>query len=120
MVLLLARTMFLAGMAFAWLLQGGPPAPGAPYEAYAARFEQEFQLSPKRARLFRDLLRIHDQKRQAIRDRYQPDLDPAVGRELDAEAERFRTLIRDTVLPPEQRERYDAMLPEFQPNPIPR
>ncbi|HPF13710.1 MAG: hypothetical protein H6829_06575 [Planctomycetes bacterium] len=109
-ILVLAGSSFLAGMAVSSLWQGGGHSDEAPYEAFADRFERQFQLSPERSRFLRELLYFHHIAVQRIEDRHRSALDTSLGQELDAEAQRFRALIRDNVLSPDQRESYDRLL----------
>ncbi len=109
LVAALAAIMFLAGMAFSRLLDRESIS-DTPYESYAAQFEQEFDLSQKRAQFLRELLRFHYLKRQRIKARHDSTLDTQRGRELDEEDQEFMNHIRDKVLPPHQRELFDERL----------
>ena len=101
----LAGLMFLSGMAFSRLLDK-KGAEDTPYESFAIRFEQEFELSKERSHYLRELLRFHYQNRRRIEERHKSTLDTQLGRELDGEHQKFKTRIRDKVLPPHQRERF--------------
>ncbi|MCA9001348.1 MAG: hypothetical protein KDB61_05460 [Planctomycetes bacterium] len=105
----LCALMFASGAAFSRLL-GGNGEETTPYESFASRFEVEFDLSPERSQIFRELLQFHYQKRRRIEERHKSTLDTQQGRELDEEDQKFLTLIRDKVLPPHQRERFDQRL----------
>lgn len=110
--LALAAIMFLAGMATQHLIWGPGPVQAAPYEPLVQRYTEEFQLEPARTRALRKLLSYYYEEEQAARDHYVSALNTRLGQELDAVAAKYRAFIRDKVLPPDQRERFDRMLAE--------
>ena len=109
-VVALAVVMFLSGLAVSALWQGPEKALAPSQEAYAERLEREFRLSPDRAEALRKLLRWYALDIQRFKDQHSATQDTSLGRELDAEAVKLSADIRDKVLPPDQREKYDRML----------
>jgi len=109
-VLALAGLMFLAGMATQHLVWGPRSVEAASYEPYVQRFTQEFDLSPERARFLRSLLHFYQIESNDSSDLYLSALNSSLGEDLDGVAAKYRALIRDKVLPPDQRERYDRLL----------
>ena len=109
-VIALAVVMFLSGLAASALWQGPEKGLTPSQEAYADRLEREFQLTPGRAEALKKLLRWYALDIQRIKDQHGATQDTSLGRELDAEAVRLGAVIRDKVLPPDQREKYDRML----------
>ena len=112
--------MFLAGMATQHLVWGPGRAPDTPFEPYVQRLTEEFQLEPQRTRALRKILSYYHQEEQATKDHYVSALNTRLGRELDGVAAKYKALIRDKVLPPDQRERFDRMLAEASPDFPPR
>ena len=102
--------MFLAGIATANLWSGRGGAPADPIGAYADLLTKEFDLSPKRVQALQKVLEIHSLEAQRIKDRHRSGPDNTLGKELDDHARSYAAMIRDKVLPPDQRERYDRML----------
>ncbi len=110
-----AALMFLAGMATQHLVWGPSPVQATPYEPLVQRFTEEFQLEPARTRALRKILSYCYEEEQVTRDHYVSALNTRLGQELDGVAAKYRAYIRDKVLPPDQRERFDRMLTEASP-----
>ncbi|MEZ6017617.1 MAG: hypothetical protein R3F49_21085 [Planctomycetota bacterium] len=107
-IALSAVVFFLAGTATGVLYaRQRDPEPAGGWAAYAARLGAEFDLSPERRAHLRMLLDGYASelayKRRAYEARIQSQLEPEL-REL---ATRFDGYIRDYVLPPDERARFD-------------
>ncbi len=111
--LVLAAVMFFAGIAAANLRQGAKPDSGLGIEPRAQLFESTFSLSPKRSQALRKLLEHYDLEVRKVQAGGGAD----VAKDLVALARQYSGLLRDKVLPPDQRGRYDRMLAEFLPTP---
>ena len=71
--------------------------------ALAARFE----LSPERARALRGILEHYEQRVERIKDEHLSAYRSAIEPELRELSLEYNALIRDKVLPPAQRRRFD-------------
>ena len=114
--LVLAAVMFLAGIAAANLWKGPAQDLDMGIEPRAKLFEASFDLSKEQSRVLRKLLEHYDRDVRQTQARGGPN----VGRELVALARSYSTMLRDNILPPDQRERYDRMLTDFLPTPSQR
>jgi len=87
---------------------------GEPFEEYRLAFVQRFQLDAQRERLFAELLRNYSKEiedaRTGLLRRSQPELETT----LSDIGQRYRSFIRDHVLPPDQRGEFDALSEEWQ------
>jgi hypothetical protein len=125
-ILLLAGTCFAAGLGAGVLVgesraaQGGPRAgPGDHSADYRALFEGTFELSPQRRELVAELLRRYDEEVEEIRQRALARSIAEVEDELARVGLRYRDAIRNHVLPPPERERFDRLVAQGAP-PLPR
>lgn len=106
--IILAAAWFLAGFA-AGRVVSAKDQEKSPLARYAHRLSDDFELSPLRRDVLLQVLEQHQLDREAVRRKYElasrdamePDL-----RELDDDLE---DTIRNTVLPPDQRQRYDRL-----------
>jgi hypothetical protein len=109
----LAAVCFLAGLSAGVFVGRSrvaePPSGGAPFDLYRAAFVRQFELDPRRERLFHELLRNYEQEvedaRTSLLRRNQPELEQALARI----GQRYQSYVRDHVLPPEQRAEFDAL-----------
>lgn len=108
----LALVCFLAGGAGGLLVaRGSRPGGGAlgPFEDYRRMFAAHFDLSPERARLMGELLRNYHKDIEDVRQRAleasMSDLEP----DLNRLGLRYRDLIRNHVLPEDQRAEFDRL-----------
>jgi len=107
-ILLAAAVSFLAGTAAGVLwARSGDVEPSSGWAAYAERLADEFDLSPERRSCLRVLIAEYASevanKRRAYESRILNQIEPDL-RELAA---RYDDRIRDYVLPPGQRAKYD-------------
>ncbi|MEM6671656.1 MAG: hypothetical protein AAF726_02360 [Planctomycetota bacterium] len=80
----------------------------SPLEDYADTLSARFDLAPNRRRVLLQLLDQYETEREEIRHRHLARTRDAMEPDLRALDARFESTIRNTILPPEQRERYDA------------
>lgn len=109
-IVLVAAASFLAGAAAGVLFsQDKTPEPSTCWGVYDERFAETFELSKER----RDLLRILlDQYASELANKhraYEARLHAQLMPELTELADRFDSYIRDRVLPPSQRAKYDRL-----------
>jgi hypothetical protein len=112
-IAILALISASAGFAGGLLVYGAldqPQAPEGPFADYEQLMVDEFNLSPERARLFRTVLASYKQERDAVRDRYEAESMSAMAPELARVDATYRDLIRNRVLQPEARPRYDRLV----------
>lgn len=107
-ILLAAAVSFLAGAAAGVLLaRSGDREPASGWAAYAERLADEYDLSPERRSSLKILIAQFAveiaNKQRAYESRILNQMEPDL-RELGA---RYDGYIRDSVLPPAQRARYD-------------
>lgn len=107
-ILLLVVTSFLAGGAGGVLLglSMRPPAetPGA-FADYEALLVERFDLSEERARGLRVVLDQYQRRVERLKARNDAELEP----ELAKLGLTFRSVVRDTVLPPDRREEFSRL-----------
>jgi len=115
-ILLLAVTCFAAGLGagvMAGEARAARRAPatrlGAPGADYLALLEESFQLSPERADLCAQLLQRYAEEVEEIRQRALSQSIASVEGELARVGLRYRDAIRDHVLPPAERQRFDEL-----------
>lgn len=102
-----------AGFAGGLLVYGSlhePTPPQGPFADYERLMVQEFDLSTERARLFQTVLASYKRERDAVRGRYEAQSMSAMAPELANLDTKYRDLIRNSVLPPESRARFDELL----------
>ena len=116
-ILVLAGTCFAAGLGAGVLMgssraAGRAPAQGSadPSAEYRRLFEATFQLSPRRRELAGELLRRYDEEVEEIRQRALAASIAEVEDELARVGLRYRDAIRNHVLPPQERERFDRLV----------
>jgi hypothetical protein len=113
-VVLLAAVSALAGLAGGMLLAGGkPPPPSGPFADYERLFASEFQLDPERAELLHQVLRNYHREIENAKQRHIDAYISAMEPELRRCALRYRDLVRNHVLPSDQRERYDQLVGNY-------
>lgn len=120
----------LAGTAFGAGLAGGlylgelraevSALPGSHSEAYRRMFEEAFELSPERRRLFEELLLRYDEEVEEVRQRALAAGVSGVQDELAALGVRYRDAIRKHVLPDDQQEHFDRLVAQTTPPPARR
>ena len=110
-ILILALVSFLAGGAAGFVIGrdgvAAPVVPG-PFADYEARFSQTFELNDEQRGLFRDVLAHYQADIDAVRARQEARSASAMEPELRELGIRYRTLIRDRVLPDNKRPLFDA------------
>jgi len=116
-ILLLAATCFAAGLGAGVLLgesRAGSRAPavaaGDPSVHYRRLFEATFRLSPQRRELCDELLSSYDHEVEEIRQRALAQSIALVEDELSQVGLRYRDAIRNHVLPPGERARFDELV----------
>lgn len=111
-ILILALVSFLAGGSAGFVMgrsgaeTSGDPGPFADYEA---RFSASFDLNDEQRRLFRAVLDHYQADLDAVRERHEARSASAMEPELRELGIRYRTLIRDRVLPDNKRPLFDAL-----------
>lgn len=120
-ICVLAGTAFSAGLAgglYLGELRSTPAvAGGAHSETYRRMFEETFELSPERRRLFEQLLERFDAELEEVRQRALAAGVSGVQVELAALGVRYRDAIRNHVLPKDQREQFDQLVAQTNPPP---
>ena len=81
-----------------------------PFAAYADQLVQEFDLSPERATHLRKVLLSYASEIERIRKSHEVAFYATLEADLRPTGEEYNALIRDAVLPPDKRERFDAMV----------
>lgn len=105
-----AVVAFLAGTAFGtWRTRAAERPPSVGWGAYAERLADEFQLAPERRAHLRILLDEYASELESRRRAHEARIEAELQPELRALAARIDGYIRDLVLPPDQRERYDRL-----------
>ena len=108
----LAATSFLAGGAGGLLLGGTGRAEirGAePFEDYQRMFLARFDLSPERTWLFSELIRNYDRDIEDLRQTALENSMAELTPELNRLGNRYRDMIRNNVLPEDQRPEFDRL-----------
>ncbi len=111
-VVLLALVSFGAGAAAgiwgsAARLQ--PPAKLGPFDDYRRMLLQAFPLSSERAKHLETVLAAYAKDIDAIQARRMADTMTKYGSELEESGRYYRGLIKDRVLPEDQRERFEQL-----------
>jgi hypothetical protein len=107
-IALLVVTSFLAGLAGGTLLGlriGPEPAERGPFADYEGLLQQRFELSPERSRGLHAVLDQYQRQIENLKNRNAAALEP----ELARLGLTFRTVVRDTVLPPDRREEFQRL-----------
>lgn len=123
-ICVLAGTAFCAGLA-GGLYWGERRAAagefsGSHSEAYRRMFEDEFDLSPQRRRLFEELLERYDEELEEIRQRALAQSVSRLEDDLAALGVRYRDAIRNYVLPDDQQQHFDRLVAQTTPPPARR
>lgn len=110
-VALLGVICFLAGIAASTLHQrlGELEADRGPFAAYADQLIEEFDLSPERAAGLRALLREYAIDIGRIRQAREVEFYASLEKELRPKGADYNRYIRDLVLPPSKRARFDEL-----------
>jgi FPC/CPF motif-containing protein YcgG len=119
-ICVLAATAFAAGLAgglYAGELRAAAVPPGSHSQAYRHMFEQTFELTPERRRLFEELLERYDADVEEVRQRALAASISGVQPELAALGVRYRDAIRNHVLPDDQQEHFDRLVAQTFPPP---
>ena len=118
-ICVLAGTAFGAGLAGGLYLGELRAASAAPFgshsEAYRCMFEESFELSPERRRLFEQLLERYDAEVEEVRQRALAASISGVQDDLAALGVRYRDAIRNYVLPDDQQEHFDRLVAQTRP-----
>ena len=101
----LAAAWFLAGVGTGHLLSA-PRADESPMARYADRFAETFELDDYRRRTLIQVLDDREARRDEIVHRHQSTTAEPELRALDRQ---IKQTIRDRILPPKQRQRYDRL-----------
>jgi len=115
-ILVLAGTAFAAGLGAGVLVgearaarQAPPSGPAEPSAVYRRLLEATFELSPRRRELCAELLARYDEEVEEIRQRALSQSIASLQGELARVGLRYRDAIRDHVLPPGERARFDEL-----------
>lgn len=114
-ILILALVSLLVGGAAGFALgRGGVEASGAPgpFADDEARLSAAFELNDEQRVLFRKVLDHYQADLDAVRERHEARSASAMEPELRELGIRYRTLIRDRVLPDNKRPLFDALIEE--------
>ena len=84
---------------------------------YRRMFEDEFDLSPERRRLFEALLERYDEEVEEVRQRALAQSVIRLDEDLAALGVRYRDAIRNHVLPRAQQEHFDRLVAQATPPP---
>lgn len=107
-IFVLVTTTFLAGLASGILLGleiAPEPVARGPFADYAELLEQRFDLSPERTRGLHTVLDQYQRQIENLKNRNAAALEPEFAR-LGLT---FRTVVRDTVLPPDRRDEFQRL-----------
>jgi hypothetical protein len=110
-IVLLAFVCFLTGASAAVLAErlGTIEAERGPFAAYADALVADFDLSPERAAHLRVVLREYAEEIERIRVSHEMEFYASLEEELRPKGAEYNRLIRDVVLPPSQRARFDSL-----------
>ncbi|MCB9914185.1 MAG: hypothetical protein H6828_03420 [Planctomycetes bacterium] len=113
---MLALVAFLAGLAAgltgAELSRSHEAPTGA--SADLQRYAEAFDLDAERQRLLAGLLDHYNRDLEEIQNRYTAEIRREMEPELRRKGLEYRSLLRDRLLPPEQRARFDSLSADFQ------
>lgn len=107
-ILVLVLTTFLAGLAGGVLLGfkiGPESVERGPFADYEEHLRRRFDLSPERMRGLHAVLDQYQRQIENLKNRNAAVLEP----ELARLGLTYRTLVRDTVLPPSRRAEFEAL-----------
>jgi hypothetical protein len=111
-IVLLALVSFGAGTAagvWATAARFHPPAKVGPFEDYRRLLLGTFPLSAERARHLETVLAAYSKDVEAIQARRMADTMTLYGPELEERGRYYRSLIKDRVLPEDQRARFEQL-----------
>jgi len=111
-VVLLALVSFGAGAAagvWATAARLQPPAKTGPFEDYRRLLLQTFPISAERAQALETVLAAYAKDIETIQARRMADTMTLYAPELEERGRYYRGLIKDQVLPEDQRERFEAL-----------
>jgi len=110
-IALLALMSFLVGVASSVLHRRltERPAESGPFGAYADRLVEQFDLSTERAHHLRVVLRDYAMELERVRDARQLEFYASLEQDLRPLGAEYNRIIRDVVLPPEQRPEFDRL-----------
>jgi hypothetical protein len=113
---LLALVCFLAGLAsgllFAEREAAREPQRG-PFADYQRLFASHFELDSERRRILAGLLQSYDEDIARIRDRHTAEFLSAMEPELRDRGLRYRNIIRNELLPEDDRAEFDRLEREY-------
>lgn len=119
-VAILALVCFLAGSA-SGLLYASATRPatvnGGPFDEYKRAFCAEFKLDTERTKLFDDLLANYHKEIEDVRQRALANSLAEMEPQLVKLGDRYRDVIRDHVLPENQRAEFDTLANAWTPLP---
>jgi hypothetical protein len=118
-IVLLALVSFGAGGAagvWATAARFHPPAKVGPFEDYRRLLLETFPLSAERARHLETVLAAYAKDIEAIQARRMADTMTLYGPELEERGRYYRSLIKDRVLPEDQRARFEQLALGLAPN----
>lgn len=105
--IVLSVTWFLVGLAAGHLVSAGEPEPGR-LAGYADRLSAEFDLKGDRRSYLVQVLDRFESERLEIRNRYDAQMRASMEPELRELNRAKDDVIRNEIIPPKQRERFDA------------
>ena len=111
-VVLLALVSFGAGAAagvWATATRMQPPTKTGPFEDYRRMLLATFPLSAERAQHLETVLDAYAREIDGIQERQRADTMALYGEELAERGRYYRSLIKDRVLPENQRERFEQL-----------
>jgi len=119
-IVLLALVSFGAGAAagiWATAARLHPAPKVGPFEDYRHMLLEAFPMSPERAQHLETVLAAYAREIDGIQARRVADTMSLYGPELEERGRYYRSLIRDRVLPEDQRERFERLALGLPPNP---
>ena len=107
-LIVLAVAWFLAGFAAGRVVSAGDQEK-SPLARYAHRLSEDFELPPLAREVLLQVLEQHQRDREAVRRKYELASRDAMEPDLRELDDQLEDAIRNKVLPPAQRERYDRL-----------
>ena len=99
----------IAGALFERQRSGADEPADGPFQAYRELFEDHFELSPERQRLFAQIVRHYQRDLEDVRERALEDSMGSLEPDLVRLGLRYRDLIRNHVLPEAERTEFDRL-----------
>jgi len=112
-LLVLTGVSFLAGLATGVYLNERGHRKAEQVHAFGdfeRAFSERFQLDQDRRRLLAELLDHYNRETEAIRDRYAAENHMEMEPELRRAGLEYRALVRDRLLPEDQRPEFDSLM----------